>query len=934
MGEPDLQRVRDVVLGAAGLSGDERREFLARVCGADDALRRAAEDVLALDQEDIDSVRGLADGGLRAWLETPVVTEPVVEPDISFDRYELREEIGRGGSSVVHRAQQIEPVAREVALKILRTRRLDPLARERFLAEQQVLAGLEHSNVARVFDAGTTGEGLPFFAMEFVRGPSITEYAGGLGLRGRVRLFLQACAGVEHAHRRGIIHRDLKPTNVLVSEHDGQPVVKVIDFGIARPLDRQEDPRFTLAGHMLGTPQYMSPEQARGERDRIDVRSDVFSLGVVLHEMLSGRVPYDVDPDTTLSLLGAVSRGEVVRSATDDRSRTLPVDLRAILDRALEIDPDARYDACSDLSRDLKNYLDGRPVAARRGGRLYPFRKLTSRHPLATGLAAALLLLIVSSSITATILYKRAEREAEIARRQSATATSLAEYLQGMFAASGPTGGDRHVTMAETLDMAVTRAEDDLVDQPFVLAQVLRTIGDVKADLGESDASHSLWSRAVDLLDGLEEPGAELLRWTLAKNIANATPEYPRMRREVENLVHGVEASGLATDEKARLVYLAWFRLADAAGREQMLVEADTFLAAAAEVLPDLPGDIEPLRLQLAYARGRGFGEIGDYPRARDFLGEALEGYQKYLGDEDNRTLVVMNRLAAAETGLGFFEQAMQRHTHILSTGRELLGPDHVRMGYFHLAHAITQTLRGNPAIGRLEAKRASEIFQETKTHPDKTFADADFARGLACLGLARYVDAEAAFARAIDCEEQLPRARPFSMIRDHTGRGRSLHGAGRLEEAARAFESSLHVASEHSIRDGVALAETWIAVACLEIDRGEFRAALTSASTASSILGDEYPGNESVRLFARHAHARARVGAGEEEAGMRDLVQLEPALFGSFSHMSHRRHAIDRSITLFAAHGDRDRVVRYQDMRSELEAHARSDGPASSGLH
>ncbi len=923
-----FDRLRDIVLGAEGLAGAALSRYLDEVCAGDDDLRKTADELLAIAADDVADVRELADGGIESWLAGSDDPEPDEE---AFSRYELREEIGRGGSSVVHRAEQVVPVRREVALKVLRSRRLDPLAKRRFLGEQQTLAVLEHPNVARVFDAGTTPEGQPFFAMELVRGQAITDHVRACGLdhAESIRLLLQACAGVEHAHRRGVIHRDLKPSNLLVGEHEGRAVVKVIDFGIARPLDRTADPRFTLAGHMLGTPQYMSPEQARDDRDRVDIRSDVFSLGVVLHELLTGAIPYAEHLDTALSLLGAVSRGQIEQRRTDEKGRPLPRDLVAILRRALAHDPEARYDSCGALSRDLENYLERRPVAARRGGSLYAFRKLVGRHPLASGLLTSLLVLIVASSVVSMVLYQRAELEAENARRQAVTATTLADHLQGMIASAAPTGGDRNVTMSEVLDSSIGRAERDLADQPFVLARVLTTIGNVKADLGEGPLAHALWERAIELLDGLSDPEAERLRWQLEKNAAIAIQihqDFERMRRDVFVLADGIRSSGLESHAKAEIVYLAFFRLADAAGMDQRVEEADSYLTVADSCLAHMDGNTEPRRIQLGFVRGRAFAEIGDHARARALLEEAFRGYRRHLGLEDNRTLVVMNRLAAAEAGLGFFERALERHAHILPTGLALLGPNHVRMGHFHAAHGWTLTRSGRPAAALPEFQRAVEVFEINHPERHKAHSDAHAGRAAALLGLRRYAEARDAYARSLANEESLPSPRPFSLVRFHTGHGVSLHRLGDIQGAARAFDAAFAALPDRHGLEHFTLADTWTALACLHLDRDRPDEALAAAEASIRIEDQEERRDPTLRLFADQARARALWSIGERDAAHTLLLELEDDLLDATSHPDPRRHALVGARAVFDDLGDSSRVVRYASALRRLDL--RSDQP------
>ena len=277
------RRIKDVVFGALSLEGAERDEFVRRECGSDADLRSQVEEFLQPDT-----------------LESPwigVTTEVGAHGERRrVGPFELMERIGEGGMGTVWRARQTEPVRREVAVKLLRSGLESPQAIARFEAERQALALMDHPCIAKVHEAGTTSEGFPFFAMEYVRGVPITEFcdARRLSVRDRLKLFLQVCEGVHHAHQKAVLHRDLKPSNILVTdERDGTP--KIIDFGVAKALAQQltERTMYTHVGQIVGTPDYMSPEQADLTTMGIDTRSDVYSLGVLLYELLTGRLPFD-----------------------------------------------------------------------------------------------------------------------------------------------------------------------------------------------------------------------------------------------------------------------------------------------------------------------------------------------------------------------------------------------------------------------------------------------------------------------------------------------------------------------------------------------------------------------------------------------------------------------------------------------------------------
>jgi serine/threonine protein kinase/tetratricopeptide (TPR) repeat protein len=395
--DPELyQRACDIFTRACEAAPGERQSLVDQACDGDDKLRRLVLELLANDH-----------------------SLPAPEPPISFDRslnelrsgdgvrnYVIQGLIGEGGMGLVYLAEQVEPVRRMVALKIMRAGMDTRSLLARFARERQLLALMDHPNIAKVFDAGATETGRPYFAMEYVSGMPITTWCDNhrLGIPARLALFTRTCQAIQHAHQKGVIHRDIKPSNVLVAEIDGVPAPKVIDFGIARALE-QTDSGHTLhtrPGVTLGTPEYLSPEQARGV-EQPDTRTDVYSLGVILYELLVGRRPIernDLREQTVDSLKRAIVEAEPRRPSTRVRElgpdaslpasnrsidvRLLEKLLRADLDwivmRAIENDRERRYGSASELADDVQRYLDGKPVVARPPSVTYRVRKYMQRH--------------------------------------------------------------------------------------------------------------------------------------------------------------------------------------------------------------------------------------------------------------------------------------------------------------------------------------------------------------------------------------------------------------------------------------------------------------------------------------------------------------------------------------------------------------------------
>jgi len=434
----DFKKVGDILHNAVEMTDPTKRAaYLNKICGDDKELRAEVDALLKAHDEAGD------------FLKVPNVTldtSPSIEsPGTKIGHYELLELIGEGGMGLVYLAQQKEPVKRKVALKIVKLGMDTRQVVARFEAERQTLALLEHPNIAHVFDAGTTDSGRPYFVMEYVKGRSITRYCDDkkLCIEKRLELFRQVCEGIHHAHQKGIIHRDIKPSNIVVSVQDDKSVPKIIDFGIAKAITQPltEKTSYTEHGQLLGTPEYMSPEQADMAYQDVDTRSDIYSLGVLLYELLTGATPFDAKrlreggidhiqqvireeeprtPSARLTSLGDKAKAVAERRRTQiiTLTRRLHRELEWIPMKAMRKDRTRRYRSASELADDIQNYLTGTPLIAGPESTVYRARKFVRKHAGSVATAALLLLVIILGLVASIVMGCRAEQ----ARQHEATA--------------------------------------------------------------------------------------------------------------------------------------------------------------------------------------------------------------------------------------------------------------------------------------------------------------------------------------------------------------------------------------------------------------------------------------------------------------------------------------------------------------------------------
>ncbi len=558
----------------------------------------------------------------------------IEKPGDRIGRYKLLEQIGEGGCGMVFMAEQEEPIRRKVALKVIKLGMDTRQVIARFEAERQALALMDHPNIAKVYDAGATATGRPFFVMELVRGLRITDYCNQkrIPTQKRLELFIQVCQAVQHAHQKGIIHRDLKPSNILVTVNDGVAVPKVIDFGIAKATsgERLTDKTvFTAFHQFMGTPAYMSPEQAELTTMDIDTRSDIYTLGVLLYELLTGQTPFDASellqagldemrrtlrekepsrPSTRLSTLGAEQLTATAHLQGIDPPKLINLvrgDLDWIVLKCLEKDRSRRYETANALLSDIQRHLGNEPVIARPRSRVYEFQKTVRRHKVGFATAGAVMLtLFFGMGIATWSLIK--EREARHrADTEAAKSAQIARVLEDMLRGIDPnTAQERDTTLLqEVLSQTVGQVSRDLTNQPPVEAHLKNTIGNIYAALGDY-------------------PNAEIM----ARNAL-------ALRRSDS---HGQPAD-LAESH---------FDLAHHLWRQGKLVEAEQIARAGLTVATNSLGKKDPLVAKSLAQLGVIVQDQGRLVEAEDFFRESLTIRKQLLGSKHPTVAQTLNSLS------------------------------------------------------------------------------------------------------------------------------------------------------------------------------------------------------------------------------------------------------------------------------------------------
>jgi non-specific serine/threonine protein kinase/serine/threonine-protein kinase len=660
---------------ALALPEGERAAYVAALQAKDPSL---AADLQTL----LNAHHGAAREAFLEESPTQAVGSPGLEGR-SIGGYTIRRLIAEGGMGAVYEAQQKQP-RRQVALKLIRSGIVSPSTLKRFEYEAELLARLRHPGIAQVYEAGTHDDGtgpVPFFAMEYVaQARPITRYVldNRLDTRQRLELFLLVCDAVHHGHQKGIIHRDLKPSNILV-DASGQP--KVIDFGVARSTDSDIAATvLTSAGQLVGTLQYMSPEQCQADPQDIDTRSDVYALGLVLYEMLCGRLPYEVS--------GAAH--EVVRVIQEQpparlgaTAKHLRGDLETIVLKALEKDRRRRYQSAADMALDLRRYLRNDPILARPASAVYQFRKFAQRNRALVAGVAGIIVALAAGVLASTGLYFRSEQS-------RSEAEAVVQFLGGMLAGVDPRVGRKDITVREVLDRAAATVDSRFKDKPLTEAYLHQTMANSYLGLGIWDEAekHAAAAAALRLAAKGPEDPTRLESMILLAYALDRQAKYEPALDVLDELIPSCRRQ---LGEESPLTLSAMFRKAVVLLEQRRFQEAEALHHRIYEMRLRVLGPDDPETLASAYYLAECALRQRRLAEAETLMKAVLADRQRVLGAEHPDTLHAMNDLGWSLNAQQKYAEAAAVHRQTLEIRRRVLGaanPDTL-MSASNLAYAL-----------------------------------------------------------------------------------------------------------------------------------------------------------------------------------------------------------------------------------------------------
>ncbi len=766
-----------------------------------DRLRQLIRSGMDVDDEEVEDTPP-ASGRVGGLME---------RPGTRIGCYKLLRVLGEGGMGIVYLAEQEQFIRRRVALKIIKPGMDSKRVLARFEAERQALALLDHPNIAQVYDAGTADSGRPYFAMEYVKGSTITEFCDRhtLSIEERLRLFQQVCGALQHAHQKGIIHRDIKPSNILVSSENDQILPKIIDFGVAKAISQPLTERtlVTEESQLIGTPEYMSPEQVELANEDIDTRSDIYSLGVLLYELLTGVLPFDSDtfrgggvehirkviretdpktPSTRLTKLGeeASKIAENRRTKIAALAKCLHRELEWIPLKAMRKERSERYRSASELADDIENYLNGAALIAGPLSNFYRLKKFVRRNrALVTGIAAVLVVLVAGVVVSTIFAIGQARAHAE--------AQLIADFLENDVLGSVTEISVGEATISDMLDTASKKLEGKFKDKPLIEARIREKLGWVYWILGEPTKGepHLLNASRIYRQHHGEEHVRTLEAMGQLATVYGAQGRYHDMERlhtrilSIRQRVFGVERQVLAMNGLAvthcvlgrykeaeslfdkileivrhevgeeNVPYLPYYRcnLAAVYWRQGRYKEAERLFVETLENDEWTEEFGKSWELQYAYPLGNVYIELGQYDKAETLFVETLKTQRLARGDEHWHTLKSMYGLARLYTAQDRHEEAESLFTEMLEIGTRRLAEDHpLTLGFMNgFAVLLTKQKRYDEAEPLFKKALEGRRQKLDEDHPDTLESKHDLA--VLYKEQARYDEAERLLLEAVE---------------------------------------------------------------------------------------------------------------------------------------------------------------------------------------
>jgi non-specific serine/threonine protein kinase/serine/threonine-protein kinase len=693
-------------------------------------------------------------------------------------QYRIVRVLGEGGMGIVYEAVDTGSVRRSVALKVVRGGYNSREIRARFDAERQALALMDHPGIAKIFQAGETEAGEPFFAMELVKGLTLTDFCDSrrLSMNERLELFVAICQAVQHAHQKGVIHRDLKPSNILVTEVDGKPCPKIIDFGIAKALGLQLTERtlVTQAGQPLGTAAYMSPEQAESSGLDVDTRTDIYSLGVILYMLLVGSLPMDPSglpmhafmfklasgdtqsprPSARFTALGEykVAVADARRTDPEHLQRDLKGDLDWIVMKALEPDRTRRYETAIGFAADVERFLSHQPVTARPPTSMYRLRKFVRRHRAGVAATAVAILALIVSSVMATAGLIRATRAEKVAANEAAASKQVSDFLVNLFKVSDPSEArSNSITARELLDRGAEISATDLARQPEVQSRMMYTIGKAYSALGLFESARNQLERSLE---------------TRTRVLG---PDHPSVAEAELGLGDAMVGHG------------------DAAQAEKHLVRA---LEISEKVFP--PNDPRVARALaglagLRYAQGRGKEAESLYRRALAIDEKALPKDDPLIAAD----LLNVGTMLWVQQRFPEAEASMKRS---LAIQERKLGPNHPSLASVLNNLGGVYWSEGRYADALPLYERTRRIFERTLDPMHPNMASILSNLGELYWKLGRYREAEPVFRRALEIKEARLTKGHYSIATTLNGLAGLLRDQRRFTEAEPLYKRALEI--------------------------------------------------------------------------------------------------------------------------------------------